>query len=317
MAKANQNIKTKGKNSKASAQKSNSSMGKKDVRQEVTDRIIEIMERGTEAWRKTWSVAAAHGMPINGATGVAYRGVNVLTLWLAAQEQGFGSCRWMTFKQASMCGGQVRRGERGTQIVFYQMKERAEENDRGEEEVRRFPMLKTFTVFNVTQIDGLPEHLADQVHDLSPDPFSPDELAEQTIQATGASISHGGDRAAYSPNLDQIVMPVPEAFETPENYYSTCLHELAHWTGHPSRLSRDLSGRFGDEAYAMEELIAELGAAFCAGSLGFIDATVEGHASYLDSWIRVLKSDKTAIFTAAAQAQAAHDFIMSDTLAEE
>lgn len=317
MAKANQNIKTKGKNSKASAQKSNSSMGKKDVRQEVTDRIIEIMERGTEAWRKTWSVAAAHGMPINGATGVAYRGVNVLTLWLAAQEQGFGSCRWMTFKQASMCGGQVRRGERGTQIVFYQMKERAEENDRGEEEVRRFPMLKAYTVFNVHQIDGLPDHLADRVSDLCPDPFSANELAEQVIRSTGAQITHGGDRAAYSPSLDRIVMPQPESFEAPEAYYGTALHELAHWTGHSSRLNRDLSGRFGDDAYAAEELIAELAAAFCAASLGFIDATVEGHASYLDSWIRVLKADKSAIFTAASAAQAAHDFLMSDMLDEE
>lgn len=318
MTKANQNIKSQTANSKASAQKSSSSMvAKTDIRQQVTNRIVGIMERGVQEWRKTWQAAAAQGLPMNGATGVAYRGINILTLWMEAQARGFGSNRWMTYRQASMCGGQVRRGERGTQIVFYQMMERDVQQENGEEEARRFPVLKTFTVFNVMQIDGLPEHLSDRISDLSPDPFSPDELAEQIITATGATIQHGGNRAAYSPTLDRIVMPEPESFEMSENYYATCLHELAHWTGHESRLNRDLSGRFGDDAYAAEELTAELTAAFCAGSLGFVDATVEGHASYLDSWLRVLKADKSAIFTAAAAAQAAHDFLMGDTLIEE
>lgn len=313
MSNVNHNSKSKGKNSKASAQKSNSSMmSKKDVRQEVTDKIIGILERGPQAWRKTWTAAAAQGLPINGSTGAQYRGINILTLWMEAQARGFSSNRWMTYRQASMCGGQVRRGERGTQIIFYQMMERDEVNEAGEEEARRFPVLKTFTVFNAHQIDGLPEHLADRVSDITP-PFLPNELAEEVISESGAEIRHGGNRAAYSPGLDHIIMPTPESFETPEGYYGTCLHELAHWTGHPSRLNRDLSGRFGDDAYAAEELIAELAAAFCAGSLGFVDATVEGHASYLDSWLRVLKADKTAIFTAAAAAQAAHDFLIRDT----
>lgn len=308
MSKANKNSKSKGINSKAPAQKSSSSMSKKDIRQEVTDRIINIMERGPQVWRKTWTTAAAQGLPVNGSSGASYRGINVLTLWCEAQERGFSSSRWMTYKQAQAAGAQVRKGEKGTSIVFYQMLERDELQEDGSTEERRFPMLKSFTVFNADQIDGLPtSEQPGRAHEPIP-------AADAVIAASGASIKHGGSRAAYSPTRDVIVMPKPEAFESAAGYYGTTLHELAHWTGHPSRLNRDLSGRFGDDDYAMEELIAELASAFCAGSLGFIDATVEGHASYLDSWLKVLKSDKTAVFTAAAQAQAAHDFLVGDLL---
>lgn len=138
-------------------------------------------------------------------------------------------------------------------------------------------------------------------------------ISQQVIDATGADIRHGGGRAAYTPTHDYIIMPRPENFEREENYYATTLHELSHWTGHESRLGRDLSGRFGDDAYAAEELIAELSSAFLMGSFGLEDATIEGHASYLDSWLRVLKADKSAIFTAAAAAQKAHDFILGET----
>lgn len=310
MTKANHNGKSQKTNSKASGSKSNSSMSvKKDVRQEITDRIISILERGPEAWRKTWSVAAAQGLPINGSTGAAYRGINVLNLWCEAQERGFSSNRWMTYKQAQEAGAQVRKGERGAGIVFYQMIDKEEQQEDGTAEQKRFPILKSFTVFNTDQIDGLPKQSEQPQRKHEPIP-----AADAVIAASGAQIGHDGARAAYSPTLDVIAMPKPESFETSENYYATCLHELAHWTGHESRLNRNLRGRFGDDEYAAEELIAELTAAFCAGSLGFADATIEGHASYLDSWLRVLKSDKTAIFTAAAQAQAAHDFIMGDTL---
>ena len=283
--------------------------GKTDVKQVITDRIVALMERGTEAWQKTWKVAAAAGMPCNASTGAPYRGVNILILWAQCQEAGFRSNRWMTYKQAQAVGAQVRKGEKSVTCVYFEMMKRKEPQE-GEAEF--FPMAKAFNLFNLDQIDNLPEDLKEPTEtDMTPPPFSHDELAEQFIEATGARIEHHGNRAFYRPSTDTIVLPEPEAFIAPANYYATACHELTHWTGHASRLDRDFSKsrRFGDETYAFEELVAELGSSFLAGHFGFIDATVENHASYLASWIKVLKNDKSAIFTAAKHASAAYEYL--------
>lgn len=282
---------------------------RRDVKQEITDKIIELMEKGTEAWKKTWSVAATNGMPVNALTGAPYRGVNVVVLFMASATHGYTSNKWMTYKQAQSVGAQVRKGEKSVTCVYFDMvKKRGAEE--GEEDAL-IPMAKAFSLFNLDQIDNLPEQMKEAPAE-QPREFNRVEEAEQFLKATGAVISHGGSRAFYRPSTDEIRMPEPEAFISPENYYATALHELTHWTGHTSRLDRDFSKakRFGDEHYAFEELVAELGAAYLCGEFGFIDATVENHASYLAGWIKALKNDKNAIFTAAKHASAAYDFLI-------
>lgn len=283
---------------------------RRDVKQEITDKIIELLEAGTDAWKKTWEVAANNGMPVNALTGAPYRGVNVIVLFMASAQNGYTSNKWMTYKQAQSVGAQVRKGEKSVTGVFFDMvKKRAKEE--GEEDAL-IPMAKAFYLFNLDQIDNLPEAMKEAAAEPRRD-FNRIEEAEAFLGATGAVISHGGNRAFYRPSTDEIRLPEPEAFISPENYYATALHELTHWTGHASRLDRDFSKhrRFGDEHYAFEELVAELGAAYLCGEFGFIDATVENHASYLASWIKVLKNDKNAIFTAAKHASAAYDFLQN------
>ena len=203
----------------------------------------------------------------------------------------------------------MRKGAKGVMCIFYKRVERTAKSDaKGDEdgEGGMVPMLKPFWVFNVADIDGLPEQTAAVLGE-----FQPVEEGEFILKASGAHIEHGGNRASYSPAADMIRLPQPEQFKSPANYYATALHELVHWTGHESRLSREYGKRFGDEAYAFEELVAELGSAFVLADLGLSQYSIEGHASYLQSWLKVLKSDKTAIFTAAKHASAAHALIVS------
>ena len=286
-----------------------------DIRQQVTDKIIAMLETGNNQGGERWTRAAGRGMPCNGTTGQAYRGVNVLLLWSEAMERGYGSNLWMTYKQATSIGAQVRKGQTGTMCVYFDMLKRkgtgavtGTSTSAEDEEASFFPMCKPFWLFNVAQIDGLPESFN------TPAPVQTDftaiEAAEQLIAASGATIHHGFDTAFYSIAKDQICLPDRERFTSPENYYSVAVHELTHWSGHESRLARQFGKRFGTEAYAFEELVAELGSAFLCGHIGFVDATIEGHASYLQGWLTVLKNDKTAIFTAAKQASLAYDFIL-------
>lgn len=285
-----------------------------DIRQVITDKIVAMLEKGGNEAARRWTKAAGRGMPSNGKTGKAYNGVNVLILWDAAIEAGYASNVWMTYKQAAEMGAQVRKGEKGTMGAYFEMVKRKAKDAAEGEEPGFFPMCKPFWVFNVAQIDGLPEGFgaapAKQV-------FNPIEKAEALIASTGATIVHGFDGAFYAISKDQICMPERERFTSPENYYATAVHELTHWTGHASRLNREFSKRFGDEAYAFEELVAELGAAFVMGETGLVDATIEGHAAYLESWLKVLKNDKGAIFTAAKQAGLAFDFIMGRKATDE
>lgn len=281
-----------------------------DVYTRVTNRIIEALEAGTRPWLTPWGTkgAGSFGLPLRG-NGVPYRGINVLLLWWEAAERGYQSNLWMTYKQAEERGAHVRKGEKGAQIVYFDRANKTETNDKGEEVDASYAFLKSYTVFNVEQIESLPEILYEIEEDR--EPIMPIEAAETFFANTGASFRHGGNQAFYSPLADVIQLPKVEAFKDAESYAATKGHELIHWTGHKARLDREFGKRFGDHAYAFEELVAELGAAFLCASLEITPEPREDHAAYLAYWLAVLKEDKRAIFTAAAQAQMATDYLQN------
>ena len=288
------------------------SKAKRDVYQEVTDRIITELEAGTVPWVKPWATAGSH-MPHNANTGRQYNGVNVLLLWMAAASKGYSSQSWVTFKQAKELGGHVRKGEHGERVVFWRFLDKIKKDAAtGEEHNERIPLLRAYTVFNVEQCEGLTLPAREVVELTEHERHA---AAEALIACSGARIVYGGGRACYIPSQDTIHMPELGTFNEAAGYYATHLHELTHWTGHKARCDRDLSGRFGDESYAAEELIAEMGAAFLCAELG-----IKGelrHASYLESWLRVLKGDKRAIFTAASMATKAATYIKELAEAED
>jgi antirestriction protein ArdC len=278
-----------------------------DVYERVTDRIVSDLEKGVRTWLAPWSIEHAAGRitrPLR-ANGIPYQGINVLELWSAALISGHAAPIWMTFKQAQELGGQVRKGEHGWQVVYVSKITRTERDEQsGAENPREIPFMRSYVVFNVEQIEGLPAHYYAVV---SPkiDPVLRNARAEAFFAATGAEVRHGGTRACYDPINDIVQMPVFESFRDAESYYATRGHETVHWTQHASRLVRDFGRkRRGDEGYAMEELVAELGAAFLCADLGLTP-----EAAYIAIWIRVLKNDKRAIFTAASHAQRAVDFL--------
>lgn len=286
----------------------------KDVYLSITERIIADLEQGVRPWQRPWGNPTCHGvvsLPLR-ANGEPYRGVNILLLWLHALDKGFVAPHWLTFKQAQALGAQVRKGERASQVVYAGTLNRTETDDTTGAEVERgIPFLKAYAVFNADQIDGLP-------HRFIPQPPTPvaentrNARAEAFIAATRADIHHGGPRAYYSPSHDHIQLPPFASFITAEGYYATLAHELAHWTGHSSRIDRDFSRtRWGDAAYAAEELVAELGAAFICAQLQLTPEIREDHAAYIACWLKVLKTDKRAIFTATSQAQRAADFLLA------
>jgi len=284
-----------------------------DLYTRVTDRIIAALESGVRPWMKPWSVPAAERgsdlLPLR-HNGTPYRGINILLLWGDAIEKGFTRNVWMTFKQAEERGAHVRKGERGSLVVYADRATKTETNDKGEEVERAFGFMKAYTVFNVEQIDGLP-----------PEFFGPEiagedlrgaaliEEAETFFARTGAVFRHGGNRAFYTPGPDVIQLPPPKAFRDAESCAATKAHELIHWTGHQSRMAREFGKRFGDRAYAFEELVAEMGSAFLCADLCITPETREDHAAYLASWLAVLKEDKRTIFSAAAHAQRAADYL--------
>jgi antirestriction protein ArdC len=283
-----------------------------DVYQKITDRIVAELEQGVRPWLKPWSAGNGEGRimrPLR-ANGIAYQGINVLMLWSEAIEKGYASPIWMTFKQAFDLKAKVRKGEHGSLVVYADKIIRTEtDGETGEEAERAIPFMKGYTVFNTEQIDGLPEH-----YYVKPAPRSEAvqriERAEAFFAATGADVVHGGSRACYVISTDHVHMPCIDFFRDSESYYAVRAHETVHWTRHPSRLDRDFGRkRFGDEGYAMEELVAELGSAFLSADLELTPEVREDHAAYIASWIKVLKDDKRAIFTAASHAQRAADFL--------
>lgn len=282
-----------------------------DVYSRVTEKIIADLEATRRPWHQPWTdntEGAPVTMPLR-HNGIAYRGVNVLLLWCAAIERSYRSPTWMTFKQAQELGAHVRKGETGTPIVYANRLTTTESGENGEDVERQIAFMKGYTVFNVEQIEGLPAQYQPTV--AAPAAPLPEILvvAENFFAATGALFEHGGNRAYYNRSADTIQLPPLAAFHNAESYAATKAHELVHWTGHRTRLEREFGKRFGDNAYAFEELIAELGAAFLCAMLGVTPEIQPDHADYLAHWLSVLKSDKRAIFTAAAQAQAAADYL--------
>ena len=289
-----------------------------DIYQRITERIAAAIEAGAGEWRMPWHPGVdgtAPVFPVNAATGRPYRGVNVLALWAAAQAEGYPSAMWATYRQWAELGAQVRKDERSSPVVFWKIsdKEEQEDADEGAEDGRQSRVFaRGYSVFNAAQVDGytspalpaLPE--AERIGH-----------AEPFFAAIGADIRNGGSRACYIPSLDQVKMPSFEAFRDPVAYYATLAHEATHWTGHAKRCARDLRGRFGEEAYAAEELIAELGAAFVCADLTLTPEPRPDHAAYVASWLKVLRSDKRAIFTAAAKAQQAADLMHARHLGAE
>jgi antirestriction protein ArdC len=282
-----------------------------DVYQKITDRIVHELEQGVRPWLKPWNAGNGEGRIVRPlrANGIPYNGINVLMLWSEAIEKGYVSPIWMTFRQALELGAHVRKGETGSLVVYADKIIRSETTETGEAAERAIPFMKGYTVFNVEQIDGLPEHYYAKPA-LRVDTIERIDRAESFFVGTGATVRHGGTMAYYNVSQDFVQMPPFECFRDAEGYYATLAHETTHWTRHPSRLDRDFGRkRFGDEGYAMEELVAELGSAFLSADLDLTPELREDHASYIASWIKVLKDDKRAIFTAASHAQRAADFL--------
>ena len=280
---------------------------------EITDRIIAELEAGRLPWVQPWGtsgVAAPLALPKNAATSRRYSGINVLILWGAVVECGYAGQSWLTFRQALALGGSVRKGERGTTVVYADRFISGEERQRAQEtgkDARAIHFLKRFTVFNVEQCDGLPPELAATA------PPADTSLIEPRVQAliatSGADLRIGGERASYDVLGDFIRVPPPQAYFHPIDWHRTALHELGHWTGHASRLGREIANSFGSKKYAQEELVAEMTAAFTCAALGIVP-TVR-HADYIGSWLEVLREDNRAIVRAASAASKAADFLLA------
>jgi len=282
-----------------------------DIYQTVTNKIIAALETGTPPWVRPWK-GEADPYPINAETRRVYRGINFLSLQLEAQLCGYTRNCWMTYRQATERGAHVQRGARGVPIVFWRLRKMNSTAETepwpvtNDVEERIIPLIRYFTVFNIAQIDGLPGEQS------APEPSVPawasEDAAETVIHQSGADIRYGGFQAFYQASDDFVQIPSQSSFVDASSFYATALHELCHWTGHSTRLGRQLTTRFGNEAYAMEELIAEMGSAFlCAHTR--VNGQLQ-HASYIQNWLKVLRHDKRAIFVAATKAQNAADFLL-------
>ncbi|GHC32629.1 DUF1738 domain-containing protein [Bradyrhizobium sp. U87765 SZCCT0131] len=280
---------------------------------DITDKIIADLEEGRFPWVQPWGTAAAKAplaMPRNAATARQYSGINVLILWGAVIQHGYPTQHWLTFRQALSLGGNVRKGEHGTTVVYADRFTPEDEKRRAREtgeEAGSIPFLKRFTVFNAAQCEGLPDNIA--VEAPPPPPGMIEPQVEALIAATGIDFRIGGNRAYYAPAQDYVQVPPPQAYFEPINWHRTALHEIGHATGHETRLGRDFSGSFGTKKYAFEEMIAEISSAFCCASLGIVP-TVR-HADYVGSWLEVMREDSRAIVRAASQASKAADWILS------
>lgn len=284
---------------------------REDVYTRVTTMIVSEIERGVMPWLKPWKAEFAAGRitrPLR-STGQPYQGINILMLWASAEMQGFACPFWLTFQQAKQLGGFVKKGEKGSPVVYASTFKKTEQGDDGQEIEEEIPFLKEYTVFNAEQCEGLPQHFS-TLAETPTETMQRIEQAEAFFANTKATIRTGGSRAYYAIDADYVQMPPFETFRDAESHAATLAHELTHWTRHPSRLNRDLGRKkYGDEGYAMEELVAELGAAFLAADLGIEPQVQPNHASYIESWLKVLKGDKRAIFSAASMASKAVEFL--------
>jgi antirestriction protein ArdC len=276
---------------------------RRDLYQHVSNRIIAELEAGAAPRVKPWSATPGQNVPCNAVSNRPYSGCNVVLLWMAANA-GYRTPRYLTFKQALELGGHVRKAEHGHRVYFVkQLQVREPDSD----DVRVVPMLREYTVFNIDQCEGLPDRVLAQGPAKVRNGDERDPTIDEFLAASGANIREGHGKAYYRPGDDFISLPAFAAFKSAAHFYGVAFHELGHWTGHRSRLDRDLRGRFGEKAYAAEELVAELCAAFLCAEFS-IDGDLR-HAGYIQSWIRLLKGDSRAFFTAASKAQAAADYL--------
>lgn len=281
--------------------------------QKVTDQIVAQLKNGVVPWVRPWSATAGRNTPCNALTNRPYSGVNTLLLWQASAH-GFTVPRFITFKQANTCGGRIRRGQNGFKVYFVKRMQTKREDDNIDDTVKSYTILREYTVFNIDQCDGLPDEI---INPHPPKVINKDErheLADEFVRQSGVDLRLGSGQAYYSPGPDCVFLPNWESFKDRDAYYNTTFHELTHWTGHKSRLDRDLRNRFGSRAYAAEELIAELGAAYLCAEFGF-DNHVRS-ASYIDNWITLFNHDNRAIFTAASKANKAAEYLRSLVLRE-
>ena len=285
-----------------------------DVYSRITDKIIADLEQGVRPWLRPWNAEHTAGRisrPLR-HNGIPYKGINVVMLWSAATVKGYASPIWLTFKQALELGGNVRKGETGELVVYANSITRTEANEKGEEIEREIPFLKGYTVFNAEQCENLPAHYIAKAEAPALTPLQRIEAADRFFAATGADIRHGGARAFYAQGPDYVQMPPFETFRDAESHAATLAHELTHWTKHDKRLARDMGRvKWGDEGYAREELVAELGSAFLCADLGITPEVRQDHAAYIASWLEVLKGDKRFVFSAASHAQRAVDYLHS------
>lgn len=281
-----------------------------DLYQHVTDKIVSALENGAHGkWSMPWHSVNHPGhrgfaiMPENIA-GTGYRGINVWLLMSEKLSRGYTSDTWGTYKAWSAAKANVRKGEHGTLVIFWKPIKSAELDAKGKP--KTFLLIRGYNVFNADQVDGYTPKAKPTLP-----PEARDANCEAFFTAVPAHVNHNGNRAYYSPAIDEITLPAFAQFHTPEDYYSTRGHETVHWTGHKTRCAREFGNRFGSNAYAFEELVAELGAAFLCGHLKIANDPRPDHAAYLANWLTVLKDDKKAIFTAASAAQKAVDFIIA------
>jgi antirestriction protein ArdC len=291
----------------------NTATEKQDVYARVTSQIVNAIEQGVGNWRMPWHTSGRFAFsPVNITSKKPYRGINTVCLWAAAEAKGYESGEWGTYKQWQERGAQVRKGEKSTTVVFWKFANSSgETQEDGEEHATsssRLLFTRGYSVFNAAQVDGyIPKA----------DPDTPIEQriesAESFFGRINARVIHQGNRAFYSPDSDTITLPPFAAFFTPLDYYGTRAHETGHWTSKAGRCNRELGKRFGDNAYSVEELVAELTAAFTCAYLGLSTEPRPDHAAYINSWLRVLKADKRAIFTAASKAQQAADYLIQQS----
>jgi antirestriction protein ArdC len=278
---------------------------KRDLYAEVSARICAELERGAAPWVKPWGATPGANTPSNAATNRPYSGCNVVLLWMA-QAAGYRTPRYLTFKQALELGGNVRKGEHGV-TVFFVKQLQVTDKDGDDGDTRIVPMMRAYTVFNVEQCNGLPDRVLTMGEVKRRNPDERDATIDEFLAASGADIREGFGEAYYRPGSDFISLPRFEAFKSAAHFYGVAFHEIGHWTGHKSRLDRDLRSRFGERAYAAEELVAELCAAFLSAEWA-IDGDLR-HAGYIGSWIGLLKADSRAFFTACSKAQVAADYL--------
>jgi antirestriction protein ArdC len=282
-----------------------------DVYTRVTSHIIGELEKGVRPWMKPWNAEHAAGRisrPLR-FNGQPYHGINVLMLWTAAEMQGFSCPFWMTFQQTKELGGFVKKGQHGSSVVYASKFTKKESGESGDEVEREIPFLKEYTVFNASQCEGLPQHFY-QLAEPPKNDMQRIERAEMFFANTKADIRTGGNQAYYAITGDYVQMPQFETFRDAESHAATVAHELTHWTRHETRLNREFGRkRWGDEGYAVEELVAELGSAFLCADLQLTPEVREDHAAYIDHWLKVLKEDKRAIFSAASHAGKAVEFL--------